>query len=188
MKIGVDIDDTISCTNKRMIEEALRYDEEYVNGRGFKNKNGETFIEKFYWNVYNVDGFLQKVRKSKFFLGLEVKEQADEYLNKLYQEGHEIYFITRRHTSLGVKLKTKKWLKNNGFKYNNIYFGIVDKGKFCKDNNIDLLIDNDYKNVDQAIKYGVDAILMVDDYNKLLRKYNKVKNWQEIYDYINGVK
>ena len=39
MRIGVDIDDTISFTHKKLIEAALEYDENYVNGKGFKNKN-----------------------------------------------------------------------------------------------------------------------------------------------------
>ncbi len=188
MRIGVDIDDTISLTNKRMREAALLYDEEYVNGKGFKNKNATTFMEMFYWNVYNVDGFLQSIRKSKFFLELDVKEEADKYIAKLYQEGHEIYFITRRHNSFSVKLKTKKWLKNNGFKYNKLFLGIKDKGQLCKEEKIDLFIDNDYKNVLEAKKMGIDSLLMIDEFNTSYRGIKKVKNWQDIYNYINEVK
>ena len=188
MRIGVDIDDTISCTNKKTIEEALKYDAECVNGKGFRNKNGVTFLEKFYWNVYDVDAFLQRVSKSDFFLDLEVKEEANKYISKLFEDGHEIYFITRRLNSLKSKLKTKKWLKKNDFKYNKIAFGKMKKGKYCKDNGIDLLIDNDSKNIEEALNFGLDALLMLDDYNKYLRKYKKAHNWKEIYEYISGVK
>ena len=187
MRIGIDIDDTISFTNKKMIEEALLFDENYVNGKGFKNKNGETFLEMFYWNVYHLDAFLKSVSNAKFFLSLEVKGKANEYITKLYNKGHEIIFITRRRSTLVTKMSTKKWLKINGFKYNKIAFGMEDKGSYCKNNNIDLFIDNDYKNVKAALDLGIDSLLMIDDYNKNLRKYKKVKDWQEIYDYIDGV-
>ena len=72
MRIGIDIDDTVSNSNKKIIEEALKYDEEFLNGRGFKDKNGVSFMEKFYWNVYNVDDFFNRIRKGNFFLNVEV--------------------------------------------------------------------------------------------------------------------
>lgn len=188
MRIGVDIDDTVSNSNERIIEEALIYDEKYVNGRGFKNKDGYTFMEKFYWNVYHVDDFLDKIRKGNYFLELDVKAEADKYITKLYNEGHEIYFITRRRDTLGVKMKTKKWLKNKGFKYHKIVFGIVEKGQYCKDNKIDLFIDNDYRNVERATKLGVRSLLMADDYNKDIEDCEMVHKWKEVYDIVNGVK
>ena len=188
MRIGVDIDDTICCTSAGLTKMALEFDEKFVNGRGFKNKHGETLMEKFYWNVYHVDAFLKMLNKGNFYSNLDVKEEANKYVTKLYDEGYEIIFITRRLGAFFPSRKTKKWLKENGFKYNDIVFDMVDKGAYCKKNGIDLLVDNDFKNIDEALKYGVDAILMEDDNNKNIRKYKKMKNWKEIYEYISGVK
>lgn len=188
MRIGVDIDDTISFTHKKLIEAALEYDENYVNGKGFKNKNGSTFMEVFYWNVYNVDGFLHSIRNNKFYLDLEVKENANKYITKLFSDGHEIYFITKRDNSFFTKMKTKKWLKKNGFKYNKLFIGIRNKSDICEEHNIDLFIDNDYKNIEDALAKGIDSLLMIDDFNKERKDLKSVKNWKEIYDYINGVK
>ena len=188
MRIGIDIDDTISLSNTKIVEEAIIYDEKHVNGRGFKNKNGTTFMEKFYWNVYNVDDFLNRIRKGNFFLELEVKGEANKYISKLYNEGHEIYFVTRRKDTFMVKRKTKKWLRDKGFKYHKIVFGIVEKGQYCKDNKIDLFVDNDYKNIESATNLGIRALLMADEYNKDIDKFEMVYNWKEIYDIVNGVK
>lgn len=188
MKLGVDMDDTVAFSNRKLIETALLFDEKYVNGRGFKNRDGKTLLDKFYWNIYHVEQFLNVLPKGDYFLSLDVKEEANKYIAKLCDEGHKVFFITRRNKSFLLKMKTRKWLKKNGFKYNGIVFGITNKGEYCKAKGIDLLIDNDRRNIDSALGNGVDAILMEDDYNKDLVGYNRLRNWKEIYDYISGVK
>ena len=188
MRIGIDIDDTISCTNEKLIEEALKYDKEHVRGKGFKNKNAYSFMEMFYWTVMDVDNFLNTVQGSNFFLDLDVKHEANEYIKKLYDEGNEIIFITRRKNSFSTKLKTKKWLKKHGFKYNKLLMGHSKKGEVCQNYSIDLFIDNDYKNVYDAMSYGVDSIMMGDEYNKDEKEIKRVESWKEIYNYVNEVK
>lgn len=188
MRIGIDIDDTVSCTNEKLIEEALKFDKEHVKGKGFKNKNAYSFMEMFYWTVMDVDNFLKTVQGGNFFLDLDVKHEANEYIKKLYDEGNEIIFITRRKNSFTVKLKTKKWLKKNGFKFNKLLLGHSKKGQVCKDYGIDLFIDNDYKNVYDALSYGIDSIMMGDEYNKDETEVKRVESWKEIYNYVNEVK
>ncbi len=188
MRIGIDIDDTVSHTNERLIEEAYKYDKEHVKGKGFKNRNAYSFMDMFYWNVMDVDNFLKSVRNSKFFDGLNVKDSANEYITKLYNEGHKIIFITRRSDKFATKIATKKWLKKNGFKYHKLILGCKEKGNMCLNNDIDLFIDNDYKNVYDALSNGIDAILMGDDYNKDENEVKRVESWKEIYDYVNEVK
>ena len=117
MRIGIDIDDTISKTNEKLIEVALEYDRQRVKGKGFKDPDAYSFMEMFYWNVVDVDTFLKTFRSGNYFLELEPVTGAVEYINKLYDEGNEIFFITRRQNKLKMKMMTKKWLKKNGFKY-----------------------------------------------------------------------
>ena len=66
MRIGVDIDDTTSKTNDRLVEEAYIYDKKYLKGRGFQDKDAYSFTEMLFWNVVDVDNFLEYIRKSKF--------------------------------------------------------------------------------------------------------------------------
>jgi len=188
MRIGIDIDDTVSHTNERLVEEAYKYDKEHVKGKGFKNRNAYSFMDMFYWNVMDVDNFLNNVKNGNFFQSLGVKQSANEYISKLYDEGHKIIFITRRQNSFKTKLSTKKWLKKNGFKYHKLIFGCKEKGAACINNDIDLFIDNDYKNVYDAISNGVDSLLMSDEYNKDEKEVKRVESWKEIYDYVNEVK
>ena len=184
MRIGIDIDDTVSKTNERLIEVALEYDKKRVKGKGFKDPDAYSFMEMFYWNVMDVDTFLKTFRSGNYFLELEPKEDAALYINKLYDEGNEIYFITRRQNTLKMKSMTKKWLKKNGFKYNKIFFYIKDKGKFGSDLELDYFIDNDEKNVYDALEYGVKAYLMDTKYNKNITDLERVSSWEEIYNKI----
>ena len=79
MRIGIDIDDTVSHTNERLVEEAYKYDKEHVKGKGFKNRNAYSFMDMFYWNVMDVDNFLNNVKNGNFFQSLGVKQSANEY-------------------------------------------------------------------------------------------------------------
>jgi uncharacterized HAD superfamily protein len=184
MRIGIDIDDTISKTNEKLVEEAIKYDRERVKGKGFKDPDAYSFMEMFYWNVVDVDTFLKTFRAGNSFLELDAKEGAQEVINKLYDEGNEIYFITRRNNSFKMKHMTKKWLKKNGFKYNKVFFYIKDKGKFGSDLELDYFIDNDEKNVYEALEYGIKSYLMDTKYNKDVLDLERVNSWSEFYNKI----
>lgn len=188
MRIGIDIDDTVANTDARIIQEALIYDKKSVKGRGFKEKDAYTFMEKFYWNVMDVDGFMEIIRKGKFFSELDPIKDAITYVNRLYEEGNEIYFITRRKNNFKTKSMTKKWLKKNGFKFNKLIMGSVDKGTICGELGVDVFIDNDEKNIRKATSNGVDSILKGTLYTKEVKDLNKIFEWEDIYNYIKKVK
>lgn len=60
-RLGVDIDDTITYTNKYLIEEAIKYDK-LIGGKGFKNKNAYNFTEMFFWNNQDKINFFGYLR------------------------------------------------------------------------------------------------------------------------------
>lgn len=188
MIIGIDIDDTISLTNARLIEEACFFDKEYLKGKGYKNRNAYSFMEMFYWSVLDVDSFLKYIRDSKFFLGVEPIKDAAIYINKLYDEGNKIVFITRRKNTFKVKSMTKKWLKKHGFKYNKLILGAKKKGEICDNEGVSFFVDNDIKNVYDVLDYGINAVLMTDDYNKDENELVRVNSWQDIYKKVGEMK
>ena len=188
MRIGVDIDDTIASTNEKLLETAFRYDKEVLNGRGYKNKDAYKFVDIFYWDKTNVNNFFNYVRKSNFFLELEVIDGALEYLNKLYYEGNEIYFITYRSgKNKNVYNMTREWLNNKGFKYHKLFMDGSNKGLICKENQVDLFIDNSYEHIESANMYGIPNILFNTVYNKDIPDVNRKYDWKEIYEYIKEV-
>ena len=184
MRIGIDIDDTTSKTNDALIEEAYMYDKKYLNGRGFQDKNEYSFTKMFFWNVVDVDNFLNYIRTSKFVLKLDEVEDASKYINKLKDKGHTIIFVTKRSSNFKSKWYTKRWLKSKGIKYDKIIFGSKDKAEAMVKENIDLLIDDDIKNVKKALDLGKKAYLMDSRYNQEYKKVERVTSWKEIYSKI----
>lgn len=184
MKLGIDIDGTIAKTNERLIEEAIVFDKKKVHGRGIKDRSAYSLKDMFFWDIYNVNDFFDYIRNSKFFLTIEPMPQAVEIINKLYEEGYEIIFITRRQDNSKTIRMTKKWLKKNGFKYQKLITGSVKKYETCTTEKIDFFIDDDEKNVQAVLDEGIDAALIDGPYNKENKKLNRLMNWNEIYSYL----
>lgn len=182
MIIGIDIDDTISKTNENLIKEAFKFDIDHVNGKGYKNKNAYSFMEMFYWNVLDVDRFLNYIRNSKFFLDVLPIDNSSLYINKMYDEGNKIIFITRRANTFKVKCMTKKWLKKYGFKYHKLIMGAKRKDVICDKEGVSLFIDNDIGNVLSVKDYNIETMLFADKYNKDENEVVVVKSWEEVYD------
>lgn len=183
MNIGIDLDDTICLTHEKMLEEALLFDKQKVKGQGFKDKNGQTFMDMFYWNVMDVTNFLDYIKKSDFYAKLEPKPLASEYINKLYKKGHKIIFITRRTNNLKNRMLTKKWLKKNGFNFNKVILGCENKADVCLREKINLFIDNDEKNVLMVKNVGVKVLLMDSPSTKTVSGVRKVKNFRQVYNF-----
>jgi hypothetical protein len=60
------------------------------------------------------------------FLDAKVLPGAKEFVLRLYNQGHRVYFFTSR-TSKHHRIVTLNWLKSNGFRYHGIIF---DKPRF----------------------------------------------------------
>lgn len=181
MVIGIDIDDTVSKTNERLIEYAIKYDKEHLKGKGFKNRNAYSFMDMFYWSVLDVDGFLKYVRSSRLFLEVDPIKDSVTYINKMYDEENKIVFITRRQNSFRIKMMTKKWLKMHGFKYHKLVLDAKKKGEICDKEGVSFFVDNDLKNILDAKDYGINAVLMEDKYNKDEDEVELVSSWKDVY-------
>ncbi len=208
MRIGIDIDDTISNTNDCLIKQAIIYDKQFAKGRGFKDPEAYSLMEMFYWSVLDVDGFFKWFKRGNYYLTFEPIEQACEILQKLTEDGHEIILITKRTNNLKNRNLTKKWLKKYGFKYQGLYLGCDKKGELCQALNIDLFIDNDKYNCLDAVEYNIPCILKGTKYNQIETKnkkdsvkhdsktkkdskkpkesypFKRIESWEDIYKYI----
>lgn len=184
MIIGIDIDDTISKTNQSIRAFAYQYDQEVLGGKGYKDKDAFRFKDMLHWTDENVESFMETVRSGDLFYNLQTIPDSALYINKLYDEGYKIYFITRRRDVSNVRKATETWLNNNGYKYHKLFMNMDEKGNICKQENVELFIDNDIRHIKEVTDQGIDSILIEDDFNKNVTEYNKLSTWQEIYNYI----
>lgn len=183
MKIGIDIDNVITKTFSKTLEYIEKCDnkEELLN-----NIKAITTGDN---SVKCVDVFYKK-NSLKVFEQAELMEGAKENIDRLLEDGHEIIIITLRGDKLqeykGSEKITLDYFKKYDIKYNKIIFSSIDKVKDCKENNIDILIDDSVSNCIKAEKEGINAIIFNTETNKNIddRNIKRVTDWNEIYEEI----
>ena len=173
MRIGIDIDNTIVDTRKSVFY--------YKRRSKFKHNKGY-YLD---WPKKEQDEFLNQYVEDihmHFFFFLDAKEVIDQ----LKEMGHEIIFITYRDNirSTQSNKNTKKYLEEHHIYYDEIIFGAFNKGKICKDNHIDLLIDDSLENIESAAQAGTQVLVYPMFYNKKT-KYPRVRNWKNVVKHIN---
>lgn len=177
MKIGIDIDDTI--TDTRSLQ--LVYWREYVLNNPKENYNenlpvtindfDDLYVQKF-WDLYREPLF-----------NAPIKSGVDIVSKKLKEDGHTLCIITSRpdYKYKDLKSRIKKFMKSNNVHIDIIYTDIRNKGKFCFENNFDLFIDDSINHVKAVKEYGIKAILFNKNTN-----YEGVQtdNWLDLYEII----
>ena len=191
MKIGIDIDDTTFFTIKSMLKYADKYQEE-ITGKARKNDSLGLVTNRYYLKVlYGWDDQTKFTFFNKYYK-CELIPNANKVINKLKDDGNKIYFITARLMNIDgcdTKNITKESLRKFGINYDELYLGVKDKLTFCKDNNIDLLIEDSYETCLELINNGVKAMLMTTKMNENIdaKDIPRVSSWIEIYDLIKNI-
>lgn len=130
--------------------------------------------------------------KDEGFSTLSAFDGASNFFKKI-DSIYDIYIVTARIGDWQVKFpkdilkKIKKdtidWLKENEINCKNIYFE-HDKVKFCKDNEITIMIEDKLSTVLAAIKEGINAILIDMPYNQYFindLKINRAKSYNDVF-------
>lgn len=191
MKIGIDIDDTLSDIKDKLTKAAQEY--AISLNKNIENKDIEIV------DIYNNGNIYQKLYgfnydELKYFLGTiqeeitnnaSVREYCVDIIKKLHEEGNEIFIITARDTEFHVDpyKQSEIWLNNNSIYFDKLIVNARDKVKVCLENNIDLLIDDSISNCINVQKSGINAIRIC---NKKFENLGikEFYNWNEIYGYI----
>ncbi len=119
-----------------------------------------------------------------------------EVLKKLKSKNHRIIFITARDTALSPNLidityeSFKKYGIEEGVVYDKIVFFGSDKASICKQENIDLFIDDSPKTCEIVRRAGFEVIafkskITADTIDQT--DLPSVSSWDELYDRINSI-
>lgn len=200
MTIGIDIDDTLTNTSELLLAYAQKYDYEYLKGNGSLSKekvfsitNGNSLESGMMWTKQQSDSFKEKYHES-VLQNASIKPFAKEIIDKLIQEGNTIYFITARNNK-GDRINdsystSKMLLDSNNIKYHKLISECNDKLKACKENNIDLFIDDKLETCLELKNNGITSFLMNTPLNNNLDEKNvtRVFSWIDIYYKIQNIK
>ena len=181
MRIGIDIDDVITNTYQSIQNYVKEYD-----------KNGE--ISNYMEDVMRGDMTNPTIKRFfdenciSIFGNAKMKENANIVIQRLLDTGNEIFIITSRGE---IKFKgsvelTLKYFKEHNIQYTNILWNSFEKAQICKDNNIDLMVDDSVKHCMEINEKNIESILFTSEVNKkndvIVRRVN---NWLELEKKIN---
>lgn len=176
MRIGIDIDDTLTNTYDFIIKTVCKtYNLEYKK------------LLKKHLNYDELKINYPKAFEKEIYLNVKLKKDAKKVINKLIKK-NEIIFITTRNKN-ECKLPYNlccDYLNKNKVKFNELIIEASDKGKICYENKIDLFIDDSIKNCLNTLDYGIETIIFDNVYNKNC-KIKRVKNWLEILKYVERI-
>lgn len=178
MRIGIDIDDTI-CRTTEKVNELMEVFAKEEKIEPLMIMNYEDIKEKFF------DKYLDDI-----YMGVVVKRNAKEVLRRLRNKGNKLFIITARRNDLSKSVKdvekmTYDWLKANEIEVDGIFIDAYGdaKAKICKDEKIDIIIDDDPYNYKMITSNGCKCLLY-DDREKYNLRDDYVTNWLEVEDFI----
>ncbi len=165
MKIGIDIDETLTDTAK-----SFRYINKKYNictDKNFKSRWSEEELLKY-------SKYL-----SEMFKGVKLKKGAKEAMAELHKLGHKLYIITARNNKYCARVEdlTINMLRENNLYFDEIYFNQQLKSDIAKELGISLMIDDSLSVYNNMKSENIECIMFGKD----------VKSWREVLEYINKV-
>lgn len=197
MVIGIDIDDTTVVTVESMVKYGDKYDTEVLNREAKKDNLGK-IKDRYYMKA--LYGWTEEEKFAFFDMYYKnVLEEcyplpnASEIINKLKQEGNEIIFITARLTNIKnceTENITKETFRKYNIPYDKLIMNVDDKLKFCKENDVEVFIEDSYETCKNLQENGIKAYLMTTKMNRNIvdDKIERVSSWNEVYEKITNLK
>lgn len=186
MRIGIDIDDTITDSWIYLIPHFTELygipAEELIKSFPYY-RSVEHLItkEEYFYNLRSL--------ADKYMMDVPLKPGALEYLTKLHEEGNELIFITARGIEYDNPYRiTKNYLRKMHIPYNKIIVSAHDKSISCRDEKIDIFIDDSLVHCQEVADAGFKTLLFVNPYNAHNETFHHINSWEEAYHYIKEVK
>lgn len=191
MKIGIDLDGVVidSETTFRTYEEI--FDIDVLKGNNLINKEEPKFQARYNWTSEQEKEFIEK-----YFMKVSKESNLMSgfigIYNLLKEQGHEFIVITARGGFIKeMKDDAIRLLEENNIKFDKYHWQVEDKLKICKDEKVDLMIDDDWRIIKRLSENGVKTLYFRDTNLVKLKENEYVKevnNWGEIYRYIRELK
>lgn len=184
MKIGIDLDGVVfdSETTFRTYEEIFDIDD--LKGNNLIDRKEPKFQARYDWTDEQGKEFIQK-----YFLTVSKESNLMSGFTRVFEllrkQGHEFVVITARGGHVKeMKDDAIRILKENNIEFDKYYWQIDDKLEVCKNENVDIMIDDDWKIIKKLSENQVKTLYFRDTNLMKLEegKYIKeVNNWGDIY-------
>lgn len=191
LRIGIDIDNTLTDIEEDLMKAAFTYAKSLgrtINTKYLKsiddNNDGNKYQKIFGFDYEELKYFLKDIQES-ITDNAEPRPFASEVIESLHLAGYKIIIITARDLEFHDNPygQSEMWLKKNNIYYDKLIVNARKKGKICKQEKINIFIDDNISNCLDVTKCGIKAIL----FGKKKEKDSTLisfDNWKDIYDYI----
>lgn len=186
MRIGIDIDDTMTFIKDDLLKAGINYDKSLGNN-GIPVRDSYYVGEMFNWNKDEYRYFMGTIRK-EVVCNAKLRDGLLEILNRLIAEGHEIIIITARSNIYydNPEEMTINWLKKENIPYHKLILNAQNKAQICQKEQIDIFLDDDIKNCLEVNEQGIRTIIM-DNLGNNLNNPN-IERIYDFYDFYKSVK
>ena len=191
MRIGIDIDDTLTNIKDKLTNAAFEYAKSL--NKSVENKD----LKKN--DIYNSGNIYQKrfnftYEELKYFLGTIQEEITNnaiprphcvDIIRQLHNDGNEIYIITARDSEFHENpyLQSEVWLNENNIYFDKLIINARDKKKVCLEYDIDLLIDDSIGNCLSVSSAGIQTLMIGND-KEIDNGIKNFDDWQQIYNFL----
>lgn len=195
MRIGIDIDDTLTDIKEELIEAGEKYarslGKDIKVDKNFedKNNNGNKWQEMFQFNYEELKYFLKDIQES-ITNKAKPRKNVVEVINKLKNDGNEIIIITARDSEFhdDPYKYSKDWLDKNNIYYDKLIVNARNKEDACIEEKIDLFIDDSKSNCLNVKNAGIKTIRVCNEIENSNSNLICFNNWNDIYSYIQTIK
>ena len=174
MRIGIDIDDTLTNVKDKLIEAGEKYakslGKDIKVDKSFedKNNNGNKWQEMFQFSYEELKYFLKDIQES-ITNKAKPRENVVEFHNDPYKY-------------------SKDWLDKNNIYYDKLIVNARDKKIACIEEKIDLFIDDSESNCLNVKKAGIKTIRVCNEIENSNSNLICFNSWNDIYSYIQTIK
>ena len=177
MRIGIDIDDTI-C------DFVLPYCCKYY-GIDYEKAISQKLSLQYFIDNYGYFDFAKKYY-GKIIPYVPLKKDVVKYINKMKKRGHQIIFLTAR-SNRGYDNPyqlTYDYLIKHNIPFDTLITDAKEKGTVCRDEEIDIYIDDNIKECMAINKEGVKVVLFDTRFNHDNKDFKRIKNFKQFYKFI----
>lgn len=189
MKIGIDVDGTITDLQRFQIDRGSKYlNKKVVNPNCMQLRNlfdVSSDVELQFWDDVVFD----------YASNFPVKTYVKEELDRMHDNGDEIYIITARyHTylqdDLGRKMRkiVREWFNKNDLYFDKLVFTKENKLQRCKELGIDIMIEDKPANIKSIATY-IPVIVIDQVYNRHVSGDNiyRAYSWADVESIIEEI-
>lgn len=188
MKIGIDIDDTLTSSTEKVREVIEEYKNEYSLEEQEILVNGVDEIIRGIFHEKLIEDFFKK-HASQIGREADIKEDASEIIKKLRKEGHKIYFITARSDDYfgGTRKIIEDYFDKYDIEYDKLITAKTYKSGICKEEGIDIMFDDAVDTCESMKSVNIKGVVYTSELNKnRLTNCDRVSTWKELYNYVNN--